>query len=75
MKIYNKKLYKSRDNKIIAGVMGGLGEYFEVDPVLFRVVYLGICAFTAFIPGMFAYLLMAIVMPKRPEVLHEESNS
>ncbi len=75
MKIYNKKLYKSSDNKIIAGVMGGLGEYFEIDPVLFRVVYLGICAFTAFIPGIFAYVLMAIVIPKKPEVLHETSTS
>jgi len=34
-----KKLYRSSSNKIIAGVCGGLGEYFSVDPVLFRIIF------------------------------------
>lgn len=68
MKTYGKRLYKSKDNKIIAGVMGGLGEYFDVDPVLFRIAYIVITISTAVIPGVIAYILMALVMPDRPEV-------
>ena len=33
-----KRLFRSRDNRIIAGVCGGIGEYFDVDPVLIRVI-------------------------------------
>ena len=71
MKTYNKRLYKSKDNKIIAGVMGGLGEYFDIDPVLFRVLYMAFSVFTGIIPGIIAYFLMAIVMPVRPSVTNE----
>ncbi len=69
MKTYNRKLYKSRDNRVIAGVMGGLGEYFDIDPVLFRVVFVGFTAFTAIIPGVLAYVLGALVMPEQPPVV------
>jgi len=61
-----KKLYRSKENKVIAGVMGGLGEYFDVDPVLFRVAYLCFSIFSAVFPGILAYLLMCLVMPKAP---------
>lgn len=57
MKTYNKRLYKSKDDRIIFGVMGGLGEYFDVDPVLLRVAYLGLSVFTALVPGIFTYIL------------------
>lgn len=72
MKTYNKRLYKSDENKVIAGVMGGLGEYFDIDPVIFRVAYTGFSVFTAFVPGIIAYLLMALVMPSRPNVRIEK---
>ncbi len=73
MKTYNKKLYKSSDNKVIAGVMGGLGEYFDIDPVIFRVIYTAFSVFTGVFPGILAYLLMAIVMPTHPVTVHKES--
>ncbi len=75
MKTYNKKLYKSRENRIIFGVMGGLGEYFNIDPVLFRVVYVGFMVFTVVLPGIIAYILMAIVMPNRPPIIYEKSHT
>ena len=75
MNVHKKKLYRSTENKVIFGVMGGLGEYFDIDPVLFRVSYVAFCAITAFVPGVFAYIFMAIVMPKRGEVVHEASTS
>jgi phage shock protein C len=62
-----KKLYKSRDNKVVAGVLGGMGEYFEVDPVLLRVGYIFLMIFTAGVPGVIAYALAAFVIPDKPE--------
>lgn len=72
MKTYNKRLYKSRDNKVISGVMGGLGEYFDVDPVLFRVAFIAMSVFTALFPGVLAYILMSLVMPEKPQEVKEE---
>lgn len=57
-----KKLYKSREHKIIFGVLGGISEYFNVDPTLVRVLWLVLVVFTRFIPGVIAYLLMAVLM-------------
>ncbi len=74
MRVYDKKLYKSRENKVVFGVWGGFGEYFDIDPMLFRVIYLGLCAFSAFIPGILAYLLMALIMPNHPgKSVHEKA--
>jgi len=71
MKTYEKRLYKSDDDKVIAGVIGGLGEYFNVDPVLLRVVYIIFTFFTAVVPGLLAYIIMAIIIPEKPKVTHE----
>lgn len=65
MKTYNKKLFRSSENKVFGGVMGGFGEYFDIDPVLLRVIYLGFSVFTGVLPGILAYLLMASIMPVR----------
>ncbi|KPJ56868.1 phage-shock protein [Parcubacteria bacterium DG_74_2] len=60
-----KKLYKSRENKIIAGVIGGLGEYFNLDPVILRLVWILIVVFTGIFPGIIAYLTAALIVPNR----------
>jgi phage shock protein C len=75
MKTYKKKLYRSEDNKIVAGIMGGLGEYFDIDPVLFRVLYLAFSIFTGVFPGVFAYILMMLIVPKSPKVIHVKSEN
>ena len=77
MKTFNKRLYKSADNKVVMGVLGGFGEYFNIDPVILRVLYAGISIFTAIIPGIIAYLVAALLMPNNPnpvthEVHHDE---
>lgn len=64
-----KKLYLSDDDKKLAGVCGGLGEYLDVDSTLIRVAWIALTVFTAIIPGIIAYILMAIIMPHRP--IHE----
>ena len=59
-----KKLYRSRTNKIIAGVAGGFAEYFDIDPVIMRLVF-----FALFFSGAFvlAYIAAWIFVPLAPE--------
>ena len=55
-----KQLYKSATNRIICGVCGVIGEYFNVDPTLIRIIW-AILACTG--TGIIAYLACAIIMP------------
>lgn len=57
-----KKLRKS-GNKMIAGVCGGLGEYFGIDPTLVRVGYAALSVFSAGFPGLILYIILCIIMP------------
>ena len=54
----NKRLYRSRSNKVIAGVCGGIGEYFQIDPVIVRILAIVIPGF-----GLVAYLICALMIP------------
>ena len=60
-----KRLYRSRTDKKIAGVAGGLAEYFSVDPTLVRVLLVLLAIFGG--GGLLAYLLMWIIVPLEPE--------
>jgi len=60
-----KKLYRSEENKIWGGVIGGIGEYLEVDPTILRVIWILIIVFTAFVPGIVVYLLALTVIPRK----------
>ena len=62
-----KKLYRS-SNRILAGVCGGIAEYFDVDPTLIRVVYLALTLFSVAFPGLLLYLIMMILMPNYDKV-------
>jgi phage shock protein C len=66
-----QKLYRSRENRMLGGVCGGLGEYFDIDPTLVRVLFV----FGAFlgIPGalLLIYLVMLILVPQEPELVAE----
>ena len=59
-----KKLYRSMENRKIAGVCGGLGEYFDIDPVLIRVVW--ILFMLAGGTGILAYILAWVIIPDQP---------
>jgi len=59
-----KKLYRSRTNKTIAGICGGLGEYLNLDPTIVRVLWV-LLSFWG--PGLIAYIVMACVIPEAPE--------
>ncbi|MDO5569964.1 MAG: PspC domain-containing protein [Bacteroidales bacterium] len=57
-----KKLFKSK-NKKVSGVLGGLANYFDIDPTIVRVAYILLTIFTGFFPGLIAYVVMALVIP------------
>ena len=61
-----KKLYRSRNDSRLAGVLGGLGEYFEVDPTLIRLAYVIFTLTTGFFPGIIGYLLAILIISKEP---------
>lgn len=62
-----KKLYKSRENKVFAGVIGGIGEYYNVDPVILRLGWLVILFFTGLFPGILLYVISIFVVPHKSE--------
>ncbi len=61
-----RKLYRSRSNKKVAGVLGGLGNYFNIDPTIIRLLFLVIFFITAIFPLLIAYIIAAIVIPVEP---------
>ena len=65
-----KKLYRSRENDMLAGVCGGIGEYFDIDPTIVRLawVILGFCGGV----GLWAYVIAAVIIPQRPQYIEGE---
>ena len=61
-----KKLYRSKTDKKICGVCGGLGEYLNVDSTLIRLVWL-LVALTG--SGILVYFIAAVIMPDEPDVI------
>ena len=57
-----KKLYRSSD-RIVAGVCGGIAEYFDIDPTLIRVVYVILSLFSVAFPGLLLYIILMILIP------------
>ena len=59
-----KKLYRSEKDKKIAGIFGGLGEIFSIDPTILRLAFVFIGLATGIIPVLVAYLVGWIIIPK-----------
>lgn len=57
-------LRRSRQNRMIAGVCGGLAEWLGWDPTVVRVLYVVVSILSAAFPGLIAYIILAIVMPE-----------
>ena len=62
-----KRLYKSRQNRMISGVCGGIAEYFNIDPTVVRLIAVLLGFFAgAFIGGVIIYFICAAVIPDAP---------
>ncbi len=62
-----KKLYLSDTNKKIAGVCGGIAQYFDIDPTLVRIIW--VIAFFLYGLGLLPYLICWLVIPRENKVL------
>lgn len=58
-----KMLQRSRKNRMIAGICGGLGDYFGIDPTMVRVIYVVVSIFSVAFPGILIYLILWAVIP------------
>jgi phage shock protein C len=62
-----KKLYRSQTDKKIAGVCGGLAEYFDIDATVVRIIFI-ILLLPGGFPGLIPYLILWVLVPVRPEI-------
>jgi len=62
-----KRLFRSLNNRMLCGVCGGIGEYFNIDPTLVRLLAAVICLFSCF-TGIIAYIIAAIIIPEEGTV-------
>ena len=66
-----KKLYRSKTNKKIAGVCGGLAEFFNIDPTIVRVIFVVLLLPGGF-PGFVPYVILWIVVPFKTNAVRED---
>ena len=59
-----RKLYRSRNDRMISGVCGGLGEFFGIDPTLIRIIFILLLIFGG--SGLIIYLVMLLIVPEEP---------
>jgi phage shock protein PspC (stress-responsive transcriptional regulator) len=60
----SRPLRRSRNNRMIAGVVGGFAEHFGLDPTLARIIYVLVSVFSAAFPGILVYILFWILVPQ-----------
>ncbi len=66
-----KKIYRSDKNRILGGVCGGIGDYFDIDPVLIRLVF--VLLTIAGGAGVLVYVISWIIIPEEPERLERDN--
>jgi len=70
-----KRLYKSRTIKTIAGVCGGLENYFNIDVTIIRLIWVALTIATGIVPGVLAYVAAALIIPDEPPGYNRDYNS
>jgi phage shock protein C len=60
-----KKLYRSRKDRWLAGICGGIAHYFELDPTIIRVLFVLLSVFAG--GGILAYIILWLIIPEEPE--------
>ncbi len=62
--VMEKRIFKSNRNKVLTGTCGGLGEYFNIDPTIVRLIFVAICFAGG--SGLFIYIIAALIIPNTP---------
>jgi phage shock protein C len=65
----SRPVRRSRTNRMIAGVVGGLAEHFRIDPTLLRVIYVVGSVVSAAFPGILIYLLLWVLIPEADQAV------
>ena len=60
----SKRLYKSRSNRMVCGVCGGIAEYLKLDPTVIRLLFALFCFLGG--SGILVYIIAAIIIPEEP---------
>lgn len=61
-----QKLYRSRTDRVMAGICGGLGNYFNIDATVIRLVFVLLLIFTGILPLLIAYFIAVCIIPLEP---------
>jgi len=61
-----KRLYRSKKDRMLCGVCGGIAKYFEIDPTLVRLLWV-ILTLLSFGAGVIAYLIACVIVPEEPK--------
>lgn len=61
-----RRLYRSRGDKVLGGICGGLGDYWGIDPVFLRVILIFIMVVTAVVPVAISYIVAWMIIPLAP---------
>jgi phage shock protein C len=70
--VYMKRLYRSRKERMLGGVCGGLGEHIDVDPSIIRLVWV-VVTILSLGTGIIVYLIAWIIIPESPEEFTEQT--
>ena len=62
-----KRLYRSKTNRVFTGLLGGIGEYFNTDPVLERLICVVLLIAPGAFPGLIIYAVAYLLIPEAPE--------
>jgi phage shock protein PspC (stress-responsive transcriptional regulator) len=61
-----KRLYRSKKDRMLFGVCGGIAEYFDVDPSLVRIVWVFFALMSGLLPGILTYAIAWLIIPEEP---------
>ncbi|HEX2792357.1 MAG TPA: PspC domain-containing protein [Candidatus Paceibacterota bacterium] len=68
----HKKLTRSTEHRVIAGVMGGIAEFVDTDPNAIRLIYALLTIFSGFIPGIIGYIVAMLILPVKVTITPSE---
>lgn len=62
-----RKLYRSKTERMLSGVCGGIAVYFNIDPTVVRLIWAFVSVFSVAVPGVLIYVICALVIPEEPD--------
>ena len=68
-----KRLYRSQKDRMIGGVCGGLGDFFQVDPIIFRLIFVFMLFGAG--SGFLIYIVMMLIIPETPIEIEAEEKT